>query len=171
MIFLRWIALLSTVVSYRVWFPEVPPPLPIHFDYDWVLVALIGLYRGVGVGTAAGFGIGLLSNATNPDALGWGALLGALLGWSVGVLKERLFLEYLLSRWLVLWGVLLIIKILYLIVATGGDFGLWAASLWSGGLASAGLSATIGVAVSVLWDRAHPRLRGPIISGNAEADD
>ena len=154
---LRWLVLFTSVVVYRVWFPETPPPPAMRLDYDLLLIALVGLYRGAPMGTMVGWGIGLLAYATDPGRLAWGGLLGACLGWSVGVCKERLFLEYAVSRWLVFWLVLMVYKLFYLVLVAGGDWGLWFTSLWSGGLASAGLSATVGVVVSLLWERARPR--------------
>lgn len=157
MILIRWLLLLASIVFYRVWFPDSPPPLGLRLDYELVVIALIGLYQGVTTATIAGWGIGLLGSAYAPELIGAASLLGAVLGWSVGVLKERLFLEYTLSRWLVLWGVLFIVKSIYLFFAVGLDPGMWLSSFFAGALASAGLSATVGVIVSLLWDRARVR--------------
>ena len=168
MTILRWIILLSSVVFYRVWFPESPPPLGLRLDYEMLVIALIGLYRGVNVGSMAGWGIGFLAHASDPDMIGWGSLLGAFLGWAVGLLKERLFLEYVLSRWLVLWGILLGVKLVYILFAVGLDPGMWLSSVFPAGLGSAGLSATVGVVISILWDRARPRARAAV---DAAADD
>lgn len=165
---LRWVILLSSVIFYRVWFPESPPPLGLRLDYEMLIIALIALYRGVNVGVVAGFGIGLLAHAPDPDMMGWGALLGSVLGWAVGRLKERLFLEYILSRWLVLWGVLLGIKLVYILFAVGLDPGMWLSSIFPAGLGSAGLSATIGVIISVLWDRARPRARAAVHAASTD---
>ena len=168
MTILRWIILLSSVVFYRVWFPESPPPLGLRLDYELLVIALIGLYRGVGLGSMAGWGIGFLAHASDPDMIGWGSLLGAVLGWAIGLLKERLFLEYVLSRWLVLWGILLSIKLVYILFAVGLDLGMWMSSVFPAGLGSAGLSATVGVVISIVWDRAHPRARAAVnaVSGS-----
>lgn len=165
---LRWVILLSSVVFYRVWFPESPPPLGLRLDYELLAIALVALYRGVNVGVVAGWGIGFLAHASDPDMMGWGSLLGALLGWAVGLLKERLFLEYVLSRWLVLWGILLAVKLVYILFAVGLDIGMWMSSIFPAGLGSAGLSATVGVVISIVWDRAHPRARAAVdaASGN-----
>lgn len=159
---IRWLLLLSSVVFYRVWFPEAPPPMGLRLDYEMLVIALVALYRGATIGTIAGWGIGLLAHASDPDMMGWGSLLGAVLGWAVGLLKERLFLEYVLSRWLVLWGVLLAIKLIYIMFAVGLDPGMWVASIFPAGLGSAGLSATAGVVLSILWDRARPRARAAV---------
>ena len=169
MTILRWIILLSSVVFYRVWFPESPPPLGLRLDYEWLVIALIGLYRGVTVGSMAGWGIGFLAHASDPDMIGWGSLLGAVLGWAVGQLKERLFLEYVLSRWLVLWGVLLAIKLVYLLFAVGLDPGMWISSVFPAGLGSAGLSATVGVVLSIIWDRAGPGARAAVDAAATDA--
>ena len=126
------------------------------FDELWMVFAVVSL--------------GLLGSAYDPEVLGWSSLLGAVLGWTVGMLKERLFLEYPLSRWLVLWGVLLIVKSAYMLVAVGMDPGLWISSFFAGGLASAGLTATAGLVVSLLWERAKPRIRSTTVTpGSDEA--
>lgn len=168
MTILRWVILLSSVVFYRVWFPESPPPLGLRLDYELLVIALVGLYRGVYVGTLAGWGIGFLAHASDPDMMGWGSLLGALLGWAVGLLKERLFLEYVLSRWLVLWGILLSIKLVYILFAVGLDLGMWMSSVFPAGLGSTGLSATVGVVISIVWDRAHPRARAAVDAASGD---
>jgi len=168
MTILRWIILLSSVVFYRVWFPENPPPLGLRLDYESLVIALIGLYRGVTVGALAGWGIGFLAHASDPDMMGWGSILGAVLGWAVGLLKERLFLEYVLSRWLVLWGILLAVKLVYILFAVGLDVGMWVSSIFPAGLGSAGLSATVGVVISIVWDRARARARAAV---NAASSD
>jgi len=154
---LRWLALLASVIVYRVWFPDTPPPPKMRLDYDLLVIALIGLNRGRTLGVIAGWAIGFLAAGGDPGRLAWGSLLGAGVGWSVGFWKERLFLEYAFSRWLILWSVLLVAKSLQLLFQTGGDLGLWFASFWSGVLASTGLSATAGAALSILWERARPR--------------
>lgn len=153
---LRWIAVVASVIAYRVWFPEPPLPAVMHLHYDLLVIALIGLHRGVAVGTMAGWLIGFLSGAPDPGIIGWSSLLGATLGWVVGYGSERMFLEYAFSRWLVLWLVLLIARLLHLTVVTAGDGALWMASIWTGALASAGLTATVGAAVSLFWERARP---------------
>ncbi|HUU47002.1 MAG TPA: hypothetical protein VM118_14840 [Acidobacteriota bacterium] len=153
MIRVRWILLAATVVVYRVWFPESPPPGPPHFDYHLCVIALIGLYRGAAAGTIAGWALGFLSGAPDPGLLGWSSLLGACLGWVVGLSGERLFLEYAFSRWLILWLVILAYRLVYLIVVTGGEWDRWRDAIWTGGLASAGLTATVGAVVSILWER------------------
>jgi hypothetical protein len=154
---LRWILLLASVVAYRVWFPDTPLPPSMRLDYDFMIIALIGLGQGRLMGTVAGWGIGFLAAAGDPGRLAWGSFLGASVGWAVGFWKERLFLEYAFSRWAILWLVLLVAKSFQLLFQTGGDMGLWFVSLWSGVLASTGLTATAGAALSILWERARPR--------------
>ncbi|MEW5701719.1 MAG: hypothetical protein AB1792_05780 [Candidatus Zixiibacteriota bacterium] len=152
-----WIALAASIVAYRVWFPDTPAPPRMRLDYDLMVIALIGLNRGRLIGTFSGWAIGFLAAAGDPGRLVWGSLLGAGAGWIVGFWKERLFLEYTFSRWLILWSVLLVAKAFQLLFQTGWDLGLWLSSLWSGALASAGLTATAGVGIAVLWERARPR--------------
>ncbi|MBI3873252.1 MAG: hypothetical protein HY304_09275 [candidate division Zixibacteria bacterium] len=156
MTLLRWLLLVISVVVYRVWFPEPPLPPPMRLDYDLVVIAAVALYRGGGIGTIAGWGIGFLAAATDPDRMAWGGLLGACLGWTVGAGKERLFLEYAVSRWMVFWGVLVLYKFVDLVVMTRGDGGLLLASLFSGVLASSGLTATVGAVATIIWERTRP---------------
>ena len=159
MTILRWVVVLISVVVYRVWFPETPPPGPMHLDYHLVVVALIGLYRGTTAGTLAGWAIGFLVAAPDPDLIAWSSLLGAGLGWVLGYWGQRLFMEIVLSRWLVLWLVLLVYRLIYLSLIVGGDWNIWLRSLWTGAFASAGLTATVGAIVSIFWERLRVRGR------------
>ena len=151
----RWVLLGISVVMFRVWYPEAPLPGPMRLDFHLVLIALIGLYNGARVGTIAGWGIGFLDGAPDASMIGWTSLLGSFLGWVVGYWGERLFLEYAISRLLILWLVLVFYKLIYLALAVNGDWSIWTASIWTGALASSGMSATVGVVVSLLWERAR----------------
>jgi rod shape-determining protein MreD len=142
-----------------------------HLDYHLVVIALIGLYRGTVLGVIAGWGIGFLVGAPDPGMMGWNSLFGSALGWVVGYCGERLFLEYTFSRWLILWLVILAYRLIYLVAATAGDWERWRDAFWTGALASAGISATVGVAVSLLWDRTHPPHRHPPRPAATEADE
>lgn len=154
---LRWALVMVSVVVYRVWFPETPPPGPMHLDYHLLVVALIGLYRGTTAGTVAGWAIGFIVAAPDPDLIAWSSLLGAGLGWVMGYWGQRLFMEIVLSRWLVLWLVLLVYRLIYLSLIVGGDGNTWLRSLWTGAFASAGLTATAGAIVSIFWERLRLR--------------
>jgi hypothetical protein len=154
---LRGLLILVSVVAYRVWFPDPPPPGSIRLDYDLLVVALVGLYRSPAYGTVAGWVIGFLASAGDPGRLAWGSLLSACLGWTVAILKERLFLEYPLSRWLIFWTVLLVWKSVQQLLVVKWDLGLWIVSFPAAVLASAGLTATVGVVVSIAWERTRPR--------------
>ena len=168
MTILRWMAVLISVVVYQIWFPESPPPGPMHLDYHLVVVALIGLYRGTTVGTLAGWAIGFLVAAPDPEMIGWSSLLGAGLGWVLGYWGQRLFMEIVLSRWLILWLVLLVYRLIYLSLIVGGDWNTWLRSLWTGAFASAGLTATVGAIVSIFWERHRMRGRQRNASQTAE---
>jgi len=155
MTLLRWILLLTSVIVFRVWFPEGPPPLHVRFDYDLVVIALVGLSRGPGLGAAAGWLIGFLSCAPDPGRLAWGSLFGSLLGWVSGYWSQRLFLEHLRSRWIVLSAGFLAWKILFSAIVFAGDWGGWLVSLVVHALPSALIDATVGVFLGRMWERSR----------------
>ncbi len=150
---IRWAILLASVVFYSVWFPDGPPPLHIRLDYDLVVIALIGFYRGPRVGAALGWIIGFLAQATDPWRLVWGGLFGSLLGWFVGIWSQRLFLENLWSRWIVLAIAFMTYKIFYLAIIMAGDWGGWLTSLGLQALPSTLIDATAGAALGNALDR------------------
>jgi hypothetical protein len=153
MIVLRWILLLASVILFRVWFPEGPPPLHIRLDYDLVVIALVGLFRGQGVGAAVGWLIGFLSYAPDPGRLAWASLFGSLLGWVIGYWSQRLFLEHLRSRWIILSAGFLAYKVLFSAIVFAGDWGGWLVSLFVHALPSALVDATAGVVLGRMWER------------------
>ena len=158
----RWIILLVSIMVFRVWFPEGPPPLHVRFDYDLVMIALVGLARGPAWGTAAGWVIGFLSYAPNPSHLAWGTLFGALLGWVIGYWSQRLFLEHLRSRWIILSIGFFGYKLLFSAIVFAGDWGAWLISLLVHALPSALIDATGGVFLEQMWERARISRSRPI---------
>ena len=150
---LRWILLLITVVIYRVWFPESPPFHEIRFDFDLAVIIMLGLYRGERVGAAAGWAIGFIAYATDADHFMWSSLLGALVGWVMGHWRDRLFLEQMLSRWIVFAIVSAGYKLLHwpLIMGIGGA--PWAETLFLRILPTVLIDATVTVLICRIWER------------------
>ncbi|MBD3297458.1 MAG: hypothetical protein GF341_02300 [candidate division Zixibacteria bacterium] len=149
----RWVLLFLAVIVYRTWFPETPPFPEIRFDFDLAVIILLGLYRGERVGAAAGWGIGFIAYATDADHFMWSSLLGALVGWVVGRWRDRLFLEQLLSRWIVFAIVALSYRLLHwpLIMGIGG--GPWMDTLLYKVLPTTLIDATVTVLLSYIWER------------------
>ena len=154
-LYVRWLLLLASVVGYRVWFPDSPPLSRIGVDYDLVVIALVGLYRGQRIGAGAGWVIGFLCYSLDPDHMAWGGFLGAILGWLVGHWRERLFLEQLGYRWLVFGTAITGYKILHYVLIVGHDWPglpkLFAVLL----LPTALIDATLAVLIGVVWERAR----------------
>jgi hypothetical protein len=168
----RWILLLTSVIVYRVWFPEGPPPLHVRLDYDLVVIALVALYRGPGVGAAVGWLIGFLSFAPDPGRLAWGSLFGSLLGWVIGHWSQRLFLEHLRSRWIILASGFLAYKILFTAIILAGDWGAWVVSLAIHSIPSALIDATAGVFIGAMWERSRAsRAPRAVVSRPAYPED
>jgi len=166
---IRWLLLLTSVIIYHVWFPIGNPPPMVRLDYEIVAIALVGLARGPRVGAAAGWGIGFLVHAADPDHMVWGALLGSLLGWLIGVWRERLFLERLTSQWLVFTLGILGYKIFYMILVEGGSPADWLLGLPLRILPTTLINSTLGVLIGVLWERS--RTAGPSALEKVLADD
>jgi predicted membrane protein len=156
---LRWILLFVTVIAFRVWFPGNLPQPAISLDYDVVVIVLAGLYRGQRIGAGAGWTIGFLAYAIDPDHMAWGGLLGALLGWLIGHLRERLFLEQLLHRWLVFATGIIGYKLFHYVLVAGTGWADFPRALLISLLPSALIDATAGVVFGAVWERTrHTRL-------------
>lgn len=171
MTILRWLVLLVSVIGFRVWFPGSSPELGITMDYDLVVIALVGLYRGQRFGAGVGWAIGFLSYAADPDHMAWGGLLGALLGWLIGHWRERLFLEQLVYRWLVFaLGILGYRLIHYVLIANnaGSDF---PRALIVSILPSALIDATSGVVIAAIWERGRTIRRSSVMDQRRHVDE
>jgi len=166
---LRWILLFISVVAFRVWFPGNLPESGIMMDYDVVVIALIGLYRGQRIAAGAGWAIGFLAYAIDPDHMAWGAILGALLGWLVGHWRERLFLEQILHRWLVFALGIFGYKLFHYVLIAGTGWADFPRTILMPILPSALIDATAGVVIGAIWERANKAR--PAINERRPADE
>jgi hypothetical protein len=166
---LRWILLLASVIAYRVWFTGGLPQPGITLDFDVVVIVLIGLYRGQRVGAGAGWVIGFLAYAIDPDHMAWGGLLGALLGWLIGHWRERLFLEHLLYRWIVFALGILGYKLLHYALIAGTGWLDFFHLLLMPLLPTVLIDATAGVILGIIWERTVQS--GPSINEGRTADE
>jgi cell shape-determining protein MreD len=154
MTFLRWLLLLASVLGYRAWFAEGPPLTAIHLDYDLVVIALVGLYRGQRVGAGMGWLIGFLCYSLEPDTMAWGGLLGALMGWLVGHWRERLFLEQLFYRWLIFALAIIGYMLLHYVLIVRDSFFVLPTLFVTRMLPGALVDATAAVLLGMVWERA-----------------
>jgi rod shape-determining protein MreD len=88
------------------------------------LVAIMGVRLDLAIivlvyGVIFGFLIGLLLDVFNRQALGWGALIKCLIGFSVGSFKDNLYLESLYSKAGLIFFALLFNDFLYYIFTVG----------------------------------------------------
>lgn len=165
----RWILLLISVIAFRVWFPGNLPQPGITLDYDVVVIALVGLYRGQRIAAGAGWAIGFLAYAVDADHMAWGGLLGALLGWLIGHWRERLFLEQLLHRWLVFAVGIFGYKVLHYFLIAGTGWADFPRALLVPLLPSMLIDATAAVVIGAIWERTNKAR--PAITDRRPADD
>ena len=150
---LRWALVIIAVVAYRVWFPESPPFHEIRFDFDLAVIVMIGLYRGSRVGTAAGWAIGFVTHATDADHFMWSGLLGAVLGFLIGHWRDRLFLEQMLSRWIVFVIVVFGYRLFHWLLVMGLGGGPWVETLFLRIIPTVLIDATVTVLLCRVWER------------------
>ena len=91
-----------------------------------LLVLLVAIYKPAIVSTWFGFATGLVMAAGRPDLFGWHALTMAALGLVTYHLRERLNLESLYSKLVLIFGGLLLHNTLLLAINGGSGFAyLW----------------------------------------------
>ncbi|GAB4328879.1 MAG: hypothetical protein Kow0074_25070 [Candidatus Zixiibacteriota bacterium] len=168
---LRWILLVLAVIVYRTWFPESPPFHEIRFDFDLAVIIMLGLYRGERVGAAAGWAIGFIAYATDADHFMWSSLLGALVGWLMGHWRDRLFLEQMLSRWIVFAIVAFAYRLLHWPLVMGIGGGPWADTLFLKILPTVLIDASITVVMCYVWERMERTTTGDVQPSGGESSN
>ncbi|RKX22434.1 MAG: rod shape-determining protein MreD [Candidatus Zixiibacteriota bacterium] len=99
----------------------VSPDLPI------LIVLLVALYKNDTVATWFGFAVGLVAFAALPERFGWYALLMAAVAFAACQVRERLNLESLKAKLLLVAGGVLLHGILIQLIDTAGSL----AALWT----------------------------------------
>lgn len=120
---LHEVALRDLITLYSVQISLVP-----------LLVVLIALYKSELTAAWFGFLVGLVASIGSASVMGWHALLLAVLGSLAFHLRERLNVESLYSRLLLVLGVVLLHNLLWLLINRTEAF--WTVAL-SHGLGSA----------------------------------
>lgn len=112
-------AVLLLLVVFQSLLSDLVAVMGVRLDLAIIVLVYIALTRGSRYGVIFGFLIGLLLDVFNRQALGWGALVKCLIGFSVGSFKDNLYLESLYSKAGLIFFALLFNDFLYYIFTVG----------------------------------------------------
>jgi rod shape-determining protein MreD len=107
------------LVLFQTFIAEAVTIGGIKLDLSVVILVYVALSRGPISGLIFGFIIGLLADVFTPQALGWGALVKCLIGFSVGSFKDSLYLDSWYSKGGMIFFVLILNDLLYYVFAGG----------------------------------------------------
>jgi cell shape-determining protein MreD len=156
---IRWAGVMLSVVAYQGLLAEYLAPGGAGLRWDLLVVLIAGLTGGVTRGILAGGIVGFITDCLTPSYLGWGVMINATLGGMIGICRERLFLEHLYSRWIVLAAGIAIHDIIYLLPFTGFNMGLYIQTLWRDTGFSVVVTSLVGTLALVVWQTAHRSAR------------
>lgn len=148
----RWILVIISVVAYQGLLAEHLSPGGAGLRWDLLVILLAGLTGGVTRGALAGGIVGFMVDCLTPSFLGWGMMVNITLGAVVGMSRERLFLERVLARWMVLAVGILLHDVVYLLPVTGFDLGLYVGILWYDTMLSVIITSVLGTGALVAWE-------------------
>ena len=112
---------------YQVIFRDLIDIYGVTINLAAFLVLAVALYKSEVMTMWFGFLTGLVLSAGNPNLLGWQALVLALLGIAAYNIKERLNLDSLYTKLLLIFGGVLVHNIISLIIESDPRFYLlWA---------------------------------------------
>jgi len=135
-----YILYLLLIALHHVALHEITPIGPASINLTALIVLLVALYQEESTAIWFGFVAGLMSSAATPALMGWHGLGGALLGLAGFHVRQRLNLDSLYSRLLMVLGGLLVHN-LYLQLLGGLDSFLYL--LWSSVLPGAAYTSAI----------------------------
>jgi hypothetical protein len=147
----RWVLIVISVVAYQGLLAEYLSPGGAGLRWDLLIILLAGLTGGATRGALAGGIVGFMVDCLTPSFLGWGMMVNITLGAVVGMSRERLFLERVLARWLVLAMGILLHDIIYLLPVTGFDLALYAGILWYDTMFSVIITSVVGTGALAIW--------------------
>ena len=156
---IRWAGVILSVVAYQGLLAEHLSPGGAGLRWDLLVVLFAGLTGGMTRGIIAGGIVGFMTDCLSPSFLGWGMMVNATLGGLTGVCRERLFLEHLYSRWIVLAAGIAAHDIVYLLPVTGFDMGLYFQTLWQDTGYSIAVTSLVGTLALVIWQAVHQSAR------------
>lgn len=110
---LIFLLLYLVVVIYQTLLAEVLSLGPARLDLSILVLIYVTLTRGTKQGIVFGFGLGILLDALNPAWLGLGSLIKGTLAYLIGYFKEKLFVENIFSKILLLFLTVLGNDVLY----------------------------------------------------------
>lgn len=131
--FIAYIIYLLLIGMHLAIFRDVTSVFDVVINLPACLVLLVALYKNEVPVTWFGFAAGLVAAAGTPDRIGWCALLMAVLALAACFVKERLNLDSLKAKLLLVFGGVLVHNVVMLIVSgTDGFFALLGTSALAG---------------------------------------
>lgn len=147
----RWGLVVVSVAAYQGLLAEYLSPGGSGLRWDLLIVLLAGLTGGTARGALAGGIVGFVTDCLTPSSLGWGMMVKATLGAAMGMCRERLFLEQVFARWIILAAGVLAHDVVYLLPITDFDLRLYAQTLWLDTGISVIVTSIVGIGVLLVW--------------------
>jgi rod shape-determining protein MreD len=113
------VLIILTLVLFQTFIAGAVTIGGIKLDLSIIILVYVALRRGPVSGVIFGFLIGLLTDVFTPQALGAGALVKCMIGFSVGSFKDSLYLDSWYSKGGMIFFALMLNDLLYY-VFTGG---------------------------------------------------
>lgn len=117
-----FILYLVLIAMHEVILREATAISTARIDLPGLLVLVVAMYKPELVSTWFGFAAGLVMAAGNPDLFGWHALTMAALGLAAFHVRERLNLESLYAKLVLIAGGILVHNTLSLLIIGGAGF-------------------------------------------------
>jgi rod shape-determining protein MreD len=131
---LPYILYLVLVSAHMVLTREPSMIYGIAIDLAALVVVMVAIYKDEWTALWFGFAAGLVAGAVDPLTAGWQALILAAIGDSAFHFRQRLNLDSIAARLLLLFGGVLLHGWLSVLIEGGGDF-LYKLVLWPFGSA------------------------------------
>lgn len=133
---------LVLIALHAVIFEDLTAILSAKINLAAFIILAVAVYKGELTSLWFGFCAGLVAGAVLPNAIGWYALFGAVLGLLGNRLKDRLNLESLAARLVIVFGGVLVFNLAIILVVQSEGFGhLW----WATGLTGAAYTTLLAI--------------------------
>ena len=117
-----YILYLLLLALHKVILQDLTTVYTVSISLSAFLVVAVALYKSETTAVWFGFFVGLVAGMSTPGLFGWYALLTALLGGAAFRVRERLNLDSLVSKLLLVFGGVLVYNIILMAISHPGGF-------------------------------------------------
>jgi len=135
-----YILYLLLVAFYEVILRDLTSIYGVLLGLPVLLVLMVALYKSELIAMWFGFAVGLVTSVSVPELAGWHALVTAMLGVATFHVRERLNLESLVSKLLLIFGGALVYNVLMVLI-NGPDSFLY--TIWANVLPGTGYTTVV----------------------------